>query len=61
MEIFALFPIFLMLIVYVAVIGLTIWFAITFLHRQKERNLILKEISNKLSHVEIKKKDEEVS
>lgn len=47
-TLFALFPLLLMLIVYVVMIGFSIWFAITLIKSQKERNAILKEISYKL-------------
>ncbi|MET3657858.1 hypothetical protein [Sporosarcina psychrophila] len=40
-------------IIYFAVIGFVIWFAISFINLQKERNIVLKEISNKLNNKEI--------
>ncbi|MEH7548481.1 MULTISPECIES: hypothetical protein [Bacillaceae] len=43
----AILPIFLILI-YLAVIGFTIWFAVSLIKAQKERNDVLKEISSKL-------------
>lgn len=41
-------PIFVMIIVYVAVLALIIWFIISFLRNQKERNSLLAEISKSL-------------
>lgn len=41
-------PIFIMIIVYVAVLALIIWFIISFLRNQKERNSLLAEISESL-------------
>ncbi len=49
MEAFAIIPFLIMIIIYFGVLGLIIWFAITFINTQKERNAILKEISNKIS------------
>ncbi|TWD93284.1 hypothetical protein FB550_11698 [Neobacillus bataviensis] len=43
----AILPIFIILI-YLAVIGFTIWFAVSLIKAQKERNDVLKEISSKL-------------
>lgn len=40
-------------IIYFAIIGFVIWFAIRFINIQKERNIVLKEISNKLNGEEI--------
>ena len=48
MEVLAIIPILLMIIIYLAVIGFTIWFAISLIKAQKERNIVLKEISSKL-------------
>lgn len=50
-------PIFLMLIIYLAALGFTIWFAISLINAQKERNVILKEISNKLDGTITKKEE----
>lgn len=47
-TLFAILPILLFIIVYVVVIGFSIWFAVTLIKSQKERNAILKEISYKL-------------
>ncbi|WP_318614494.1 hypothetical protein [Sporosarcina sp. YIM B06819] len=58
MEFISLIPILIMFVIYLVVIGLTIWFAISLISAQKERNLVLKEISNKLSVVENSKKEE---
>jgi uncharacterized membrane protein YjgN (DUF898 family) len=43
----AILPIFI-IIIYLAVIGFTIWFALSHIKAQKERNAVLKEISSKL-------------
>ncbi|MFJ8256391.1 hypothetical protein ACIQ4Z_03795 [Peribacillus asahii] len=58
MEAIAIVPFLLMGIIYLAVIGFMIWFAISLIKSQKERNVILKEISNKLNDIEIRKKEE---
>ena len=58
MEFIAIIPILIMFVIYVAVLGFTIWFAISLISAQKERNVVLKEISNKLNFVEISKKEE---
>ena len=58
MEFIAIIPFLIMFVIYLAVIGLTIWFAISLISAQKERNVVLKEISNKLNVVEISKKEE---
>ena len=50
----ALIPILLMIIIYLAVLGFIIWFAVSFIKTQKERNVVLKEISHKLDGIEIK-------
>lgn len=57
-PVITMMPIFLMLIIYLAVLGFTIWFAISLINAQKERNVILKEISNKLNGTIITKKEE---
>jgi hypothetical protein len=57
MEAIAILPILLMVIIYLAVIGFTIWFAISLIKAQKERNVVLKEISSKLDGIEISKKE----
>ncbi|NHM32083.1 hypothetical protein [Neobacillus terrae] len=51
-------PILLML-VYLAVLGFIIWFAVTLIKSQKERNQILKEISTKLDRIQFNSKDGE--
>jgi len=53
----SMIPIF-MMIFYLAIIGFIIWFAVSFINIQKERNLIFKEISSKLDNIEISKKRE---
>jgi heme/copper-type cytochrome/quinol oxidase subunit 2 len=58
MEAIAILPILLMIIIYLVVIGFTIWFAISLIKAQKERNVVLKEISSKLDGIEISKKEE---
>ncbi len=58
MEAIALIPILLMIIIYLAVLGFIIWFAISLINAQKERNVVLKEISSKLDGLEISKKEE---
>ncbi len=58
MEAIALIPILLMIIIYLAVLGFIIWFAISFIKTQKERNVVLKEISHKLDGIAITKKEE---
>lgn len=57
MEIIALIPFLIMFVIYLVVMGLTIWFAISLISAQKERNVVLREISNKLNAVEISKKE----
>jgi len=57
MNILGILPL-VMIIIYVAVLVFSIWFAVTLIKSQKERNVILKEISNKLEVVEISKKGE---
>lgn len=57
MEAFAIIPFLIMFIVYFGVLGLVIWFAVTLIKAQKERNIILKEISNKLGDLTIYKKE----
>ena len=58
MEFIAIIPILIMFVIYLAVLGFTIWFAISLISAQKERNVVLKEISSKLNVVEISKKEE---
>lgn len=54
MAFLTLFP----LLIYLAFFGLIIWFIITLINVQKERNSILKGILSKLNDLEIKKKEE---
>ncbi|WP_172794388.1 hypothetical protein [Psychrobacillus sp. FJAT-21963] len=58
MEATAIIPILLMIIIYLAVIGFTIRFAISLIKAQKERNVVLEEISSKLDGIKISKKEE---
>lgn len=57
-ELLALVPFLLMFVIYLAVIGFTIWFAISLINVNKQRNVLLKEISNKLRGDEFKPKEE---
>jgi uncharacterized membrane protein YqiK len=54
----AILPLFLIIIIYFIVLGFTIWFAVSLIKAQKERNVVLKEISSKLDVLEINKKGE---
>lgn len=47
-----------LMIIYLAFLGFAIWFAVSLIKAQKERNVVLKEISNKLNVLEISKKEE---
>ncbi|MEQ2526604.1 hypothetical protein WMO40_07815 [Bacillaceae bacterium CLA-AA-H227] len=47
MGVFSFFPI-LMMFLYLAVFGFSIWFAVSLIKAQRERNVILKEISTRL-------------
>lgn len=58
MEALAILPILLMIIIYLAVLGFIIWFAVNLIKAQKERNDVLKEISIKLDGIVISKKEE---
>ncbi|MFD2212208.1 hypothetical protein [Metabacillus endolithicus] len=58
MEALALLPILFIGIIYLGVIGFTIWFAISLIKAQRERNVVLKEISYKLDFVDIRKKED---
>lgn len=58
MNTIAIIPLLLLIIIYLAVLGFIIWFAISLINTQKERNGILKEISSKLNGIEISKKEE---
>lgn len=58
MEALAILPLLLMIIIYLAILGFAIWFAVSLIKAQKERNVVLKEISNKLNILEISKKEE---
>ena len=58
MNNFAIIPFFFVIILYLAVLGFTIWFAISLIKAQKERNVVLKEISNKLDNLKFINKEE---
>lgn len=58
MEAFAVLPFLFGIVIYLAAIGFSIWFALSLIKAQKERNVILKEISNKLDHTTFTKKDD---
>ncbi len=58
MEAIAILPILLVIIIYLAVLGFIIWFAVSLIKAQKERNVVLKEISSKLDGIVISKKEE---
>ncbi|MFE8698399.1 hypothetical protein ACFYKT_19005 [Cytobacillus sp. FJAT-53684] len=59
MEMFSsILPFLFMIVIYFGVLGFTIWFAVSLIKAQKERNVILKEIANKLGNVKIEKKEE---
>lgn len=47
MGVFSFFPI-LMMLFYLGAIGFSIWVAVSLIKAQRERNVILREISNKL-------------
>lgn len=51
------FPLFLILI-YLAVIVFSIWFCVSLIKSQRERNQLLRDISNKLDNPSIFKKEE---
>lgn len=54
MAFFAIIP----LLIYLAIIGFAIWFCVSLINAQKERNRILQEISTKLDNVSPGKKEE---
>ncbi|HHW36797.1 MAG TPA: hypothetical protein GXX18_06090 [Bacillales bacterium] len=59
METFAaIIPLLFMLILYLAFLGFIIWFALSLIKVQKDRNAVLKDISSKLDVLEINKKEE---
>lgn len=58
MNTIAIIPLLFLSIIYLAVLGFMIWFAVSHVKAQKERNAILKEISSKLDGIEISKKEE---
>ena len=58
MEAIAILPILLMMIIYLAVNGFLIWFAISLIESSKRTNVVLKEISSKLDGIELIKKQE---
>ena len=51
---FAIFP----LLIYLAFIGFSLWFCISLINAQKERNEVLREISTKLENINFDKKEE---
>lgn len=59
METFAaILPLLFMLILYLALLGFIIWFALSLIKVQKDRNVVLKEISSKLDVLDFNKKEE---
>lgn len=46
------------LLIYLAIIGFSLWFCISLINAQNERNQILREISAKLDNVNFDKKEE---
>ncbi|WP_174615886.1 hypothetical protein [Virgibacillus ihumii] len=50
----AFIPLIIMCLIYIGILALIIWFAITFIKTQKERNTILQSISDKLDYLEKK-------
>ncbi|WP_338447834.1 hypothetical protein R4Z09_16455 [Niallia oryzisoli] len=58
MEALAIIPFILMMIVYLGFLGFIIWVAVSFIKTQKERNVILREISYKLDKLDMTKKEE---
>lgn len=54
---FAIIP-FLMILIYLALIGFALWFCISLIKAQRERNQILRELSAKLNNVPLAKKEE---
>jgi len=54
MAFFAIIP----LLIYLAIIGFSIWFCVSLIITQKERNKILRQISTKLDNVNLGKKEE---
>ncbi len=58
MELIGMFLPFLLLLIYLAIIGFSLWFCISLIKSQKERNQILREISSKLDFVNFDKKEE---
>ena len=48
----------LFLFIYLIVLGFIIWFAVSLIKAQKERNVVLKEISSKLDVLDNNKKEE---
>jgi hypothetical protein len=57
MEAFAVLPFLFGFVIYLGAIGFSIWFAVSLIKAQKERNVLLKEISNKLDPTSFTKKD----
>ncbi|MDZ5472391.1 hypothetical protein SM124_11595 [Bacillus sp. 31A1R] len=58
MEALAIIPFLFMIILYLGVLGFSIWFAVSLIKAQRERNMVLKEISNKLDFYNYGKKEE---
>ncbi|WP_170289654.1 hypothetical protein [Cytobacillus depressus] len=54
MGFFAIIP----LLIYLAIIGFSIWFCISLIKAQRERNQVLREISTKLDYLNFGKKEE---
>lgn len=54
----AFIPFLIMILIYLAIIGFSIWFCINLIKAQKERNQILKEISTKLDGTNFGRKEE---
>ncbi|MFD1738692.1 hypothetical protein ACFSCX_19415 [Bacillus salitolerans] len=58
MEALAIIPFLLMIILYLAGLIFAIWFAVSLIRAQRERNVVLKDISNKLDYLQFSKKEE---
>jgi len=58
MEILAFIPVLIMFVIYIGIIGLCVWFLITFMRRQKERNEALRDIAQQLKNIQIVQKEE---
>ncbi|GAA0598460.1 hypothetical protein GCM10009001_13260 [Virgibacillus siamensis] len=53
----AFIPIIIMFLLYIGILALIVWFAVTFIKTQKERNSILQSISDKMDYPEKKHTD----